>query len=210
MKRVFPPLLKAFRFLVRGVFWGVFLCALVVGGANLWVVMRSAPHLVADPGRLPTDPVGLVLGTSPRFGRGGGANPFFEGRMDTTAALFHAGCVSTFVLSGDNRTVAYNEPQAMKGALLQRGVPPGALVLEAAGFRTYESMRRIQETHPGRNVVIITDDFHLPRAVFLARARGVLAVGFVAKRVPWPRSYRTRVREWFSRVRACADVGFGV
>lgn len=126
--------------------------------------------------------------------------------MDAAARLYHDGILTRMVLSGDNRSPDYNEPQAMREALIQRGVPDAALVADASGFRTFDSIQRARETFQLNRVIIITDDFHLERALFLASATGLDALGFAAPPVPWKRSYRTRIREWFSRVRACQDV----
>lgn len=176
----------------------------VTNALVLWVGGRG---IVTEVSTLPRNSTGLVLGTSPRSARGAGPNPFFENRMDAAAALFHAGVVRRLLLSGDNRHVEYNEPVAMRDALRERGLPDTAMALDYAGFRTLDSVVRAREVFKlEEEVVVITDDFHLPRALFLAHKSGLKAVGYAGKPVPWQRSFRTRIREWFSRTRACLDV----
>ena len=179
----------------------------VVVAANLRVLIVGSRFVVADLEHLPTHATGLVLGTSPRS-HGGEPNPFFEGRMNAAAHLYHAGHLSGLLLSGDNRRSDYNEPSAMRDALLARGVPSSAITLDYAGFRTLDSVIRAQKVFQAKQLVIITDDFHLPRALFIAAESDIPAVGHASVRVPLERSLRTRIRETFSRTRACLDIYF--
>lgn len=177
----------------------------ILAAANfrvLWVGNRSVLH---DSALLPRSATGLVLGTSPRS-HGAEANPFFEGRMDAAARLYHEGVLARLLLSGDNRRADYNEPGAMREALLSRGIPSSAITLDYAGFRTLDSVIRAQKVFHTENTLIITDDFHLPRALFIAAEIGLPAVGFASAHVPLRRSLRTRLREILSRTRACLDV----
>jgi SanA protein len=182
------------------------LCVVLVGIAN-WSVMRVGNRsLISSEALLPKAATGLVLGTSPRSLKGGRPSPFFEGRIETAARLYHNGYLAHLILSGDNRTAEYNEPAAMREALQQRGVPGGAMTLDSGGFRTLETVLRARTVFGLKKPVLITDDFHLPRALFLSRATGLDAVGFGSAPVPWSQSYRARIREWFSRVLAVKDV----
>ncbi len=185
----------------------LFLSAVLsVAFINGWVLWRGERYIVKPHATLPPGSVGVVLGTSPRTGRGQALNPFFEGRMNTAAALYHSGALYHLVVSGDNRRADYNEPFAMRDALLQRGVPPTALTLDYAGFRTLDSVARARRVFEIEHPVIITDDFHIARALFLAEAEGIEALGIPSVPLPWRRSYKTRIREWGSRVLAWMDV----
>jgi SanA protein len=190
------------------------LCSLAAAATALlavngWVLLIGSRGIIPEAGGLPKQATALVLGTSPRSARSSAPNPFFEGRMDTTARLFQAGILEHVLVSGDNRVPNYNEPAAMREALLQRGVPDSAISMDSAGIRTLDSIVRARKTfHLEHNLIIITDDFHLPRALFLAAETGLPASGFASEHVPWRRSYRTRFREWLSRGRACLDIYF--
>jgi SanA protein len=181
------------------------ICAVLFGLANWSVVFVGNRGVVSDETLLPTGATGLVLGTSPRSLKGGGPSPFFEGRIETAARLYHAGHLPHLVLSGDNRKAEYNEPAAMKEALQQRGVPESAITLDSGGYRTMETVLRARTVFGLKKPVLITDDFHLPRALFLSSATGLDAVGFASESVPWRQSYRARIREWFSRVLAVKE-----
>jgi SanA protein len=181
-------------------------CGVVLLGAANWgVLWVGSRGIVAEMSLLPKDAKALVLGTSPRSARGGGPSPFFEGRMDAAARLYHSGHASHLVLSGDNQTVEYNEPAAMREALRQRGVPESALTLDPGGFRTLESILRARAVFNLQRPIIVTDDFHLPRALFLCASTGLDAVGYASVPVPWRQSYRARGRECLSRVLALEE-----
>lgn len=201
MKRLFP--------LMRRVLLLFAVSVLGVGGllalANWWVIRHAQGRIVYSVEKLQPRDVGLVLGTSPIL-RGGWRNPFFEARMDASAQLFREGKVRHLLVSGDNGHKRYDEPTAMRDALIARGVPAEAITLDYAGFRTLDSVERARAVFGLTETVIITDDFHLPRALFLARAKGLTAVGYQPEPVPWKWSQKTRVREVMSRVKACLDI----
>ena len=197
-----PRLLGLLRRLFLKAVWSA---ALLLCIANWSVLRLGSRNVVEEMSLLPNGATALVLGTSPRSLRGGGPSPFFEGRMDVAAQLYHSGHASHLVLSGDNRTVEYNEPAAMRDALRQRGVPDSALTLDPAGIRTWESILRARVVFKLQKTIVVTDDFHLPRALFLCTSTGLEAVGYASAPVPWRLSYRARVRESLSRVLALKE-----
>ena len=200
-----PTLTRLFFSLFRLIAGIVWCLALLLGIAN-WTVLRLGNQgIVQDPTQLPAGATAIVLGTSPRSLRGG-PSPFFEGRMDAAAQLYHSNTVHRLILSGDNRRAEYNEPAAMREALRQRGVPDSAMALDPAGYRTLESILRARTAFNLQNAILITDDFHLPRALFLCATTGFDAVGYASRPVPWYHSYRARLRETFSRVLAVWEV----
>lgn len=109
-------------------------------------------------------------------------------------------------MSGDNSRKAYDEPTAMRAALDRRGVPDRAITLDYAGFRTLDSVARARSVFGQNRVTIVSDDFHVPRALFLARSQGLDAIGFTSTPVPIGLSRKTRAREVAARVRAWLDV----
>jgi len=140
----------------------------------------------------------------------GEPSPILEGRLETALALFRAGKVGWFLVSGDNRAHNYNEPQAMRKWLIRRGVPVERVVSDYGGRRTYDSLKRAQAVFGVRRAVVVTSDFHLPRALYLARGMGLDALG-----VPSPTSdltLRTRTgfmaREFVARNLAVLDRWF--
>jgi SanA protein len=186
-------------------FVGVALLAGFIGATNWWVLRAARGHLHTDLANLPANDVAVVLGTSPKL-KGKRSNPFFEARMDAAAALVHGGKVQHLLVSGDNGRSSYDEPTAMKEALVLRGVPAEAISLDYAGFRTLDSMARAKKVFNLDRCTIVTDDFHQPRALFLAAQHGLNAEGFIGRPVPWKWSKKTRIREIGSRVKAWLDV----
>jgi SanA protein len=180
--------------------------AILCVAANWWICNAASGRIITDAHRLPFNEVGLVLGTSKFSGDGVSSNPFFEGRLNAAARLFHEGKVRRLLVSGDNGRKTYDEPSWMRDALVARGVPSEAITLDYAGFRTLDSMVRAEAVFGLKRFTIITDDFHEPRSVFLARSRGLDVVGFPSEPVPWIWSKKARTRELISRVRACLDV----
>jgi SanA protein len=192
---------RVFLFLVVAV-------PLVVGfvaGANWWILHRTHSRIFTSAEAVPANDVAIVLGTSPMI-QGRWVNLFFVGRMDTAAALYHAGKVKHLLVSGDNSRRTYDEPTAMRDALVERGVPVEAVTLDYAGFRTLDTMARAQAVFGLRRCTVVTDDFHMARSIYLAQAHGLEAVGCTSTPVSWQWSQKTRLREIASRTVAWLDV----
>ena len=145
---------------------------------GLWFPL-AARGKVLLPGDLPTPgcPV-LVLGAGVLPDKE--PSPVLLERLKTALYLFQSKKASWILVSGDNRSIYYNEPQAMRRWLLKQGVPPTHVINDYAGRRTYDSLRRAQRVFGVRRLVIVTSDFHLARALYLARAMGLEALGVAA------------------------------
>ena len=105
----------------------------------------------------------------------------------------------------DNRRHNYNEPQAMKDSLVNRGIPKESLVLDFAGLRTLDSMVRSKEVFGQDSVTVISQQFHNERAIYLARHYGIHAIGYNAKDVSAYEGLKTRMRELLARVKVFVD-----
>jgi len=200
-----------FSFLKRRSFWlGLFLLAILsigfIAGANSWVLHSTRSAIFIDLAELPKNDVALVLGTSRYNGDGISDNPFFLGRMDAAARLYHEGKVRHLLVSGDNGHPGYDEPTWMRDALIARGVPRSAITLDYAGFRTLDSMARAKAVFGLQRFTIVTDDFHMARSVFLAHSYGLEVVGFPSEPVAYWWSKKVRTRELASRTVACLEV----
>ena len=182
------------------------LAVAAVFGVSSWIRHAASGKVFDDPARVPANDVGLVLGTSKFSGPHRNRNPHFDGRMAAAAALYRAGKVKHLLLSGDNGTRGYDEPADMRAALLALGVPADATTLDAAGFRTLDSVVRARQVFGQCRLTIITDRFHTYRALFLARHEGIDAVAFPSREVALRFSMKSRVREYLADVRACLDL----
>jgi len=183
--------------------------AIVAAGAILFAarhIERSATSAVtSELNALPHKRVGLVLGCRPVL-RSGAPNGYFENRIAAAAALFRAQKVDYLLVSGDNHVSTYDEPTAMKGALVRLGVPEDRVVLDYAGFSTLDSIVRAKKVFGLSETCIITQRDHALRAIYIAKANGIKAVAFPANDVPLLSGLRTRMRESLARVRTLLDV----
>ncbi len=160
---------------------GLLLAAALIGDL-LWILGRFPRYSagrtfqVADAPRLGIPC--LVLGAG--VYSDGAPTEVLEGRLVTALALWRDGKVAWFLVSGDNRAANYNEPLAMRRWLLRQGVPPDRIVADYAGRRTYASLKRARAVFGLERVVLVTSDFHMPRALFLADKVGLSACGVPA------------------------------
>lgn len=190
-------------------FWGG---GLGLGGLLLargWVLWSTHPYIAPSLEEVPARPVALVLGAG--LWRDGSPTPVLRDRVAAAADLYLAGKVRKLLLSGDNRFVDYNEPGAMRQVALTLGVPDEDLVLDYAGRRTYDSCYRARAIFGVSQVVVVTQRFHLARAVYTCRALGLDAVGYPADRRIYPRGpyLYWNVRELLATFRALVDL-YGV
>lgn len=182
-----------------------FVPPLLVALANAWVVASTQGRVFSRPDHLPTNHVGLVLGTAKHLPTGG-INSHFQNRMQAAAALYHAGKIKHLILSGSNQTLAYDEPTEMRKFLRSLGVPDAAMTADYAGRRTLDSVVRARDVFGQTRLTVISDEFHVYRALFLCDRFGVAAVAYGAPDLPWTASVRTRLREYGARCKAVLDV----
>jgi SanA protein len=151
----------------------------------------------------PTGAPALVLGSS--LDRRGEPNAILAGRLRVALSLYETGKVPWILVSGYDRETA-----AMRHWLLQRGVPEAAIAADFAPRRTYDSLQRAVAAFGLRRVVVVTSDFHLPRALWLAAHLGLEAEGVAASTEAFPRAVRAGLdlREYAARNRAILDVWF--
>jgi SanA protein len=186
---------------------GVLLIVVVVAvvTCNIWIVKSTESKVFSDVAKLPDHRIALVLGTSHKL-VSGGANPFFQTRIDMAAQLYRTGKISHFILSGDNRSMSYNEPVEMRKALIKLGVPSSAITLDYAGLRTLDSVVRSKEIFGQNKITIITHPFHSYRALFISRYYDIDAVAMVADDPSLDHSFRVIFREYFARTKAVLDL----
>lgn len=168
----------------------------------------AAAHIETDAARLPAIDVALVLGAAP-IGPEGGPNRYFEYRLDAAATLWRAGRVKYLLLSGDRRNDGYDEPTAMREGLVRRGVPASIIYRDFEGVRTRDSVVRARAVFGQNRLIVVSQRFHLARALFLAREEGIEALGFEARDVDRAYSVATELRRYPSALRAYYDIWLG-
>ncbi len=189
---------------------GTMILTVATGGgvlaANRTCRQLSTGRIFASATTVPANEVGLVLGTS-KVTRRGQPNLHFNQRIAAAATLYQAGKVQHLLVSGDNHIASYDEPTDMRNALIAAGVPANAITCDYAGFRTLDSVVRAKEIFNLPRCTIITEAYHCPRALWIARQHGLEAVAFAAPDVglkSW--SLRAEVREQFARTWCAVDL----
>jgi len=181
---------------------GAFIAA--VGIAHSMIAQASRDRVYDDPLTLPAREVGLVPGCS-RLLDNGRLNLFFRYRIEAALAVWEADKIQSIVVSGDNRETG-DRPHEMKEALVAAGVPADQVHVEGRGYNTLNSVLRLKDTHPGQNWIVISQEFQNRRAIYLGIGNGEEPVGFNARSPSLSGSFKTRLREQFSKVKAVFDV----
>ena len=190
------------------------LIVLIIMGVLLLGISRLATGVYAHSktyaaAEVPTRPVAIVFGAG--LWRNGTATPVLQDRVQTAANLYFAGKVKKLLMSGDNRFVDYNEPAVMRQLALSLGVPDGAIVLDYAGRRTYDTCYRAKAIFGVKEAILVTQAFHLPRAIYLCDHLGVDSVGVDADLRIYPKSSLLywNARELLATVAALWDFNIG-
>ena len=184
--------------------WLVVLSICAVGYAYLTASWAASGRLFDRVAELPATRVGLVFGTTDRVN--GRENPYFRYRIDAAVRVWRSGKLKALIVSGDNRSRYYNEPDKMKQALIERGVPEDRIVCDPRGLRTLDSVVRAKEIFGTSSVLLISQRFQNERAIYLAKANGIEAFGFNARDVETQAGLKTRIREVGARVKMWLDV----
>jgi len=177
--------------------------------ANHTIEYATEDYVTSSINKLPNEKVGLVLGTSKSL-KNGNKNPYFFYRIEAAEELFKSGKIDYIIVSGDNSSQYYNEPEDMQTELIARGIPKTKIFLDFAGLRTLDSVVRAKEIFGQNSYLIISQRFHNERAVFLAQKKGIEAYGYNAKDVNKKAGFKTNLREYFARVKVFWDLFFGV
>jgi SanA protein len=155
-------------------FWICIAGALILIISRIFVLISTRKSIVALE-NVPSSPVAIVFGAGLR--RDGSPTLILRDRVETAVKLYQSGKVKKILMSGDNRFVDYNEPASMKEYALALGVPEADIVLDFAGRRTYDTCYRAKYIFGVDQAVLVTQQFHLPRAVYTCRSLGMDVVG---------------------------------
>ena len=173
--------------------------------ADLACRSASSARIFRSTETIPTNDVALVLGTAKKTSRGN-PNLHFTQRIEAAATLFKSGKVRHLLVSGDNSVKDYDEPTDMRDALVEAGVPKEAITCDYAGFRTLDSVLRAKMVFGLTNFTIVTEEFHCPRSVWIARRHGLDVVAFAAPDLSARWSARVKMREALARVWCAVDL----
>ncbi|HLF00384.1 MAG TPA: ElyC/SanA/YdcF family protein [Anaerolineales bacterium] len=170
------------RRLIRLTLWVVSLASVALLLLRLYTIARYTPsiHAIAD---APPMPVAIVFGAG--LWRDGRPSPVLYDRVATAVDLYQDGKVQMLLMSGDGQT--NREPIAMRKLAIELGVSEGAILLDNSGLRTYDSCHRAKSIFGIERALLVTQQFHLPRALLLCEAAGLSATGIRADRRPYNR-----------------------
>lgn len=191
--------------LAKAALWLLFGVILAVLVCNFWVVYSTKNAIFFNVNTLPSNDYALVLGTN-RFVAKGRENLFFTYRMEATSRLYKEGKIKYIILSGNNDSEYYNEPEEMKSVLLGMGIPAEVMTLDFAGFRTFDSVVRAKDVFKKKKLTIISQNFHNARALYICKHQGLEAVAFAAQDVPGGYPLKTLLREYMARPKAMIDL----
>lgn len=187
---------------------GLALAALLVVCVTNAVVVLGAGATADRAADVPRAQAALVLGALVR--PDGTPSSMLRDRLDAATGLYRARRVRRILVSGDHGRTTYDEVNAMRRELLARGVPARDVFTDHAGFDTWDSVVRARKVFGVRSAVVVTQGFHLPRALWLARRAGLDATGLRADRLAYgSQGRRSWLREWVARTKAVADVVTG-
>jgi vancomycin permeability regulator SanA len=192
---------------------GIGALALLVA-ANVLILVSGTPRYDTV-GQVPHEPVAIVFGAG-LDGNGTRPSLALKDRLDAAIALYRAGTVPHLLLTGDNSHRGYDEPSVMRDYLTAHGIPASAITRDFAGFDTYDSCARARHIFGVHQAVLVTQDYHLPRALFTCQHLGIRAVGLAVPdwqhhpgqagfRYPLHMQISFTVREWFARAKAIWD-----
>ena len=155
---------------------GVF-CAGVVFGINGYVVQSTSGQILSPADAALLEDVDCILVLGCKVGSDGVPSAMLEDRLRRSVELFHAGAAPKLLMSGDHGTIPYNEVQSMKQYAMDNGIPSADIFMDHAGFSTYESVYRARDIFQAKKIIIVTQGYHLYRALYIANALGVEAYG---------------------------------
>ncbi len=171
-----------------------------------WWINWTYHRYIFKPAELPTERVAIVFGA--RIYADGGLSQMLADRVETAVQLYQADKVQKLIMSGDNRFDYYDEPGQMMEYAMKRGVPRQDIQPDYGGRRTYDTCYRAKEIFQLKSVVLVTQDFHLPRALFTCRGLGIEATGVSAdlRTYYWRSLWWSKIREVPATMMALVDV----
>ncbi|MCL2486663.1 MAG: YdcF family protein [Oscillospiraceae bacterium] len=174
-------------------------------GIQILVVASTAKYITNDPHAAPECDAVMVLGARV-YNSSGRPSAMLKDRLDYGYELYAAGRAPKILVSGDHGRKNYDEVNVMRQYLMDLGVPREDIFMDHAGFNTYDSMYRARDIFQVERLLISTQEFHINRALYIARGLGVEAYGYPCEDKPYYRMFRQNLRESFARVKAVWDV----
>ncbi|PTX42458.1 SanA protein [Christiangramia gaetbulicola] len=183
---------------------GLVLIIFTILGLEAIFKRQTNDLIYRDISAVPNAKTVIVLGASVHAD--GKLSPILKDRVDTAIKLFRNDKVDNFLVTGDHRTEDYNEVAAMVGYLEENGIGKDLIISDHAGLDTYDSMYRAGNVFGIENAIVVTQEFHLPRALFIASNLGFNYIGFTADQRAYQTEYRLKQREKLANFKALWEV----
>ncbi len=200
--------MKPIKTIIITIFILVVVCFLAINISSGLIINNAINKTFTDANAIPVNKVGLLLGTS-KFVSNGSINPYYKNRIIATEELLKFRKIKYLIISGDNGRKEYNEPEAMRRDLINDGIDSSIIFLDYAGFRTFDSIKRLKAIFGQDSVTIISQQFHNERALYIAKQEHIVAIAYNAKDITGRFAKRTQIREMFARVKVFLDYFLG-
>lgn len=190
---------------LRKIFVRSSLAGLVSVGAILWYVKSSSSATIfKDVNAVPSKYVAIVFGAGIRSD--GTPSKYLKDRLEAGILLYKKGKVKRLLLSGDNGSKRYDELEVMKNYCLNAGVPAKDIFVDYAGFDTYSTVFRAKDLFKINEAIMVTQAYHLERAIFLGQKMGIASVGYAADNGAYQLAKKNELREQLALVKSFVDV----
>lgn len=196
--------MKNYKKLIKLSAFVLIVLVLFVLVANTTVWVKSRRYVYSNVTDVPVCYTAIVLGA--KVFSNGIPSDFLQDRLDVAIELYQSKKVTRFLLSGDHGTTSYDEVNSMKSYLLKHGIDTKDIFLDHAGFDTYNSMIRAKEIFQITDAIIVSQEFHLSRAIYIARSKGLEAYGIQADKRNYSSLNRLKFRELLAKVKAFGEV----
>jgi SanA protein len=197
-------IIKLFKKYKKIIFGFIVLIIIIIALINIYVNSKSKRYIYTRIEEVPACYTAIVLGAL--VSNTGYPSKFLKDRMDVAIELYTGKKIKRFLLSGDHGRKNYDEVNSMKNYLLEKGINTEDIFLDHAGFDTYSTIVRAKEVFGVEKAIIVTQEFHLSRAVYIARSKGIEAYGIKADRQDYYSLVRLKIRETIAKVKAFSEV----
>lgn len=172
--------------------------AAAVFGINGYVCLKGGANIVREADALPSGEYDCILVLGAKV-NGDEPSRMLKDRLDKAIELYRMELSPCILMSGDNGTKEYDEVSVMKSYALREGIPEDAVMTDHAGFSTYESMYRAKEIFGAKRILVITQEYHLYRALYIAERLGLEAYGVATPDIAYYGEFYREVREILAR-----------
>jgi len=194
---------KKFSQSIKFFLWAIFIVSVFCLSVS-WKVQNKYASQIIEAETISGPNIALVFGAGLK--KSGAPSHILEDRVLTAIKLYQDGRVGKIIMSGANPVVDYNEVQAMKDFAIGEGLPEDAIILDYAGRRTYDSCYRLKEIFSLNKIILVTQAYHLPRALYLCESLGVSARGVAAIDRGYFNQWKYDLREWPASFKAWMDI----